>query len=368
MTVALMNAVSVLVIACPCALGLATPLAILIGTTRGASKGILIKGSDIIERAKGIDTVIFDKTGTITEGKQEVLSYKGIGISDREALRIASSLEHLSEHSISKAIVDEDSTVPIYHVDGFAACPGRGIKGTIEGKDALIGSRSFIESEGSSGSLNDVLSSEQLSWTASQEHAGATVVYLSFNKKLSGIFVVSDTVRKEARAAVDTLKKMKHDVIMITGDAAHAALAAAGEIGLDEGRVISHRSPVEKADAVKEMQREGRKVAMIGDGMNDAPALIQADVGMAMGRATDIALESSDMVLMKHDLGLVPDAIMLSKRIYAVIRQNLFWAFIYNIVALPLAVTGVLHPIAAAISMTLSSLSVVGNSVRLKRA
>jgi Cu2+-exporting ATPase len=368
MTEALMNAVSVLVIACPCALGLATPLAILIGTNRGASKGILIKGGDIIERAIKINTIIFDKTGTITEGRQGVLSYRGIGITDKEALFLASSLERLSEHSISRAIIDIDKDMQPFNVSGFAAYPGRGIKGKIEGKEALIGSRGFIESEGISGSINDALSAEQLSWVESQEHSGATVVYLSFNKKLSGIFVISDAVRKEARAAVDSLKKMRHDVIIITGDSTQAAIAAAAEVDLHKDKVIAQRLPVEKAEAIREMQKEGRKVVMIGDGINDAPALIQADVGIAMGRATDIALESADMVLMKNDLRLVPDAILLSKKIYTIIRQNLFWAFIYNIVALPLAVTGILHPIVAAISMTFSSLSVVGNSVRIKRA
>ncbi len=364
---ALMNAISVLVIACPCALGLATPLAILIGTTRGASKGILIKGGDIIERARKIDTVIFDKTGTITEGKQEVLSYRGIGITDKEALQLASSLERLSEHSISKAIVNKAQDIELFNVSAFTASAGKGIKGTIDEKEVLVGSRSFIESEGIYDSLDNVLNTEQMSWLISQEYSGVTIVYISINKKLSGVFLISDAVRSEARAAVNTLKKMKHDVMMITGDSPQAALKVAGEVDLDEEKVIAHRSPVEKAGAIREMQNEGRKVVMIGDGINDAPALIQADVGIAMGRATDIALESSDMVLMQNDLRLAPEAIVLSKRIYAIIRQNLFWAFIYNIVALPLAVTGILHPIVAAVSMTLSSLSVVGNSMRLKR-
>ncbi len=365
-TGAIMNSISVLVIACPCALGLATPLAVLMGTTKGASSGILIKGGDIIERARNIDTVVLDKTGTITESKPELVSYKEIGISDIEALRLAASLERLSEHSISKAIVNAAEEMKPYNVDEFIACPGKGVKGIIEGKEALAGSRNFIESEGIFNDLDTVLTSEMLSWVKLQEHSGNSVVYASFDKRLSGIFIISDTIRKEAGEAVEMLKKMVYDVIMITGDCIDTAVTVAGKVNLDEDKVMAQRSPVEKAEVIKSMQKEGRKVLMIGDGINDAPALIQADVGIAMGRATDIALESSDMVIMRSDLRLIPDAIILSKKTYKIIRQNLFWAFVYNIVALPLSVTGILHPIVAAVSMTLSSLSVVGNSMRLK--
>ena len=365
---ALMTAVSVLVIACPCALGLATPLAILTGTSRGASQGVLIKGGDIIERAQKSDTVVLDKTGTVTEGKQKLLSHEGIGMSADEALRLAASLERLSEHSISRAIVDAYGEMQFHKINSFTARPGGGVRGRLGGKDVLVGSRSFIESEGISGSFDAALSQSILSEAASHERAGATVVYLSLDKKLSGVFVISDTVRKESGEAVRRLKKMKHDVIMITGDSASTAAAVARRIMLDDDKVMAQRSPVEKAEEIEKMQQGGKTAVMVGDGMNDAPALIQADVGVAMGRATDIALESADIVLMTGDLRLVPYALGLTKKMYAVIRQNLFWAFFYNIVALPLAVTGVLHPIVAAISMTLSSLSVVGNSMRLKRA
>ena len=364
---ALMTAVSVLVIACPCALGLATPLAILIGTTRGASKGVLIKGGDIIERAQKCDTVVLDKTGTVTEGKQKLASYHGIGIPDEEALRLAASIELLSEHSISRAIVDAGEEMQFHAIEGFTASPGMGITGRIRGKDVLVGSRSFIESRGLVSSLDQALSPELLSEAKSWEQAGSTVVYLSFDNTLSGVFIICDTIRKESGEAVNRLKKMNHDVIMITGDSVSTAAAVARTIMLDEDRVMAQRSPVEKAEEIQRLQQDGRTVIMVGDGMNDAPALIQADVGVAMGRATDIALESADIVLITNDLRRVPDAIGLSKRMYAIIKQNLFWAFIYNIVALPLAVTGALHPIVAAISMTLSSLSVVGNSMRLKR-
>jgi Cu2+-exporting ATPase len=365
-TTALMNAVSVLVIACPCALGLATPLAILLGTTRGASKGILIKGGDIVETAKEIDTVVLDKTGTITEGKQELLSYRGIGISDYEALRFAASLERLSEHPISKAIVSFNEDILSYDVSGFVAMPGRGVKGFVKGREVRAGSRHFIGEDGPRP--DSVLDAESLSWLESQERSGATLVFLSVDRVLSGIFVISDSVRTEAREAVEGLLEMKYNVFIVTGDSAYAASRVAGEVNLNEGNVMAGRSPVEKVGIIEEMQKKGKKVAMVGDGINDAPALTQASLGIAMGRATDIALESADMVLMKNDLRLVSAAVGLSRKTYAIIKQNLFWAFVYNMIVLPLAVAGLMHPIIAAISMTLSSLSIVGNSLRLKRA
>jgi len=363
LTGAVMNSVSVIVIACPCALGLATPLAILPGTTRGASKGIFIKGGDVIERAKDINTIVLDKTGTITEGKPELAAFKGIEISDNEALSLASSLERLSEHSIGKAIVTGGSGRQTYIVSDFAAYPGKGVKGNINGKAAFIGNKTFIESE----CVDDMLSGELLSWVNAEEDSGRTAVYLSYDGKIAGIFIISDTIRGEARETVKEIKKTGSGVVMITGDNKKAALSVAKEIGISEDKVKAQKSPAEKAEEIIRMQGRGRRVMMIGDGINDAPALVQADVGIAMGRATDIALESADIVLMRNDLRMIPETLRLSKATYSVIRQNLFWAFVYNIVAVPLAVTGMLHPIFAAISMTLSSLSVVGNSMRLKR-
>jgi Cu2+-exporting ATPase len=367
LTQAMMNAVSVIVIACPCALGLATPLAVLIGTTKGASKGILIKGGDIIEKAKNIDTIILDKTGTITEGKPHLALYKGIGVPDDEALCLAYSMEQLSEHSIAKAIINAGRSITPYNVTDFAARPGKGTSGMINGKPALIGSRSFIESELSIDNLESRIGRELMSQISTWEAAGSTVVYLAYDGRLCGVFVISDEVRAEAKEAVEAMIKAGYDVMMITGDGKDTAFAVAGAIGLSKDKVMARNSPIEKAGAIKAMQKEGRAVMMVGDGINDAPALVQADVGMAMGRATDIALESADMVLMRSNLNLVTEAVGLSKQTYRVIKQNLFWAFIYNLIALPLAVMGLLHPIVAAISMTLSSLSVVGNSVRLKR-
>lgn len=362
---AIMNSVSVLVIACPCALGLATPLAILIGTTSGASKGILIKGGDIIERSKGIDKVVLDKTGTVTEGRPLLKSYKGIGCSDEDALRLASSLERLSEHSISKAIVDA-SEVDSLTVSEFKAEPGKGIQGKIDGKDVLVGNRNFIEAKGIFKGVENELGPELFLQADFEEMSGSTVVYLSYDKRLAGIFVIADSIRKEAGEVIRNLIGSGYDVMMMTGDNRKAALSVASKIGLKADMVRAEVSPVEKAEIIKELQQQGRKVLMAGDGINDAPALVQADVGIAMGRATDIALESADMVLMRNDLRLIPEALKLSGRTYSVIKQNLFWAFIYNMAAIPLAIAGLLHPIMAAVAMTFSSLSVVGNSMRLK--
>ena len=360
---ALMNSVSVLVIACPCALGLATPLAILTGTTRSASKGVLIKGGDIIERAKDIDTIVLDKTGTITEGRPELTGFKGVGVPDNEALRLASSLERLSEHSIGRAIVNAGEGIEPYSVSDFTAYPGKGVKGYIKGKAALVGNRRFIKSEG----IERTLREELLSWAQTGEDSGHTVVYLSYDRRIAGIFLISDTIREEALEAVKKIREITGNVIMITGDNRKTAVSVAEDVGISASNVMSQKTPTEKAEEIIRLQGRGRRVMMAGDGINDAPALVQADVGIAMGRATDIALESADIVLMRDDLRLIPEALRLSRKSYRIIRQNLFWAFVYNIIALPLAVTGMLHPIVAAISMTLSSLSVVGNSMRLKR-
>jgi P-type Cu2+ transporter len=359
-SVAVMNAVSVLVIACPCALGLATPLAILIGTTYGASRGILMKGGDVIERAKNIDTVVFDKTGTITEGKPSLIDFHGIGRSDTEALRLAASLERFSEHSIGKAITAAEGSYAYEEVTAFSVLPGKGIRGFIAGKETLLGSRELVEREGIGRSMDN----GEIAFAASREADGATVVYLTYDGKPAGTFAVSDPPRSEAAEAVKILKRRGFEIVMITGDAIATADAVAKTVGIE--RVQAKQSPVQKAEQVGKMRAGGKHCAMIGDGINDAPALVEAEVGIAMGRATDIALESADMVLMRSDLRLVPQALRLAKKTFSIIRQNLFWAFFYNAVAIPLAIAGVLHPIMAAAAMALSSLSVVGNSLRAR--
>ena len=352
---AVMNAVSVLVIACPCALGLATPLAILVGTTSGAARGILIKGGDVIERAKDIDTVILDKTGTVTEGRPTLAFFRGVGMDDDEALRLAASLERLSEHAIGKAIVAAAGESRLSDVGDFSAVPGKGIRGTIDGKPALVGSREYIGSSVGAAVPPD----ETLSLPP-----GTTIFHLAFDGRPAGIFGVSDQARPEASEAVAELERTGHGTLLLTGDARATAEAVARAVGIVN--VKARRTPVQKAGDVRDLRAEGRHIAMVGDGINDAPALIEAGVGIAMGRATDIALESADLVLMRSDLRLVPAALRLAKKTFRIIRQNLFWAFFYNVVAIPLAVAGILHPIIAAGAMALSSLSVVVNSLRAR--
>jgi P-type Cu2+ transporter len=357
---ALMNAVSVMVIACPCALGLATPLAILIGTTFGASKGILIKGGDVIERIKNVNVVVFDKTGTITEGEPSLVFSRGIGMDDADALCLAASLERFSEHSIGKAVTAAVRNCSFAEITAFTVIPGKGIRGRIAENDVLVGNREFIEAEG----IKRMLDTSEIDLASSQEGEGATVVYLAYAGKLAGIFAVSDAVRSESAKAVSLLRRHGHEIVMITGDALATAEAVARNVGITDVR--AKRSPLEKAEDIRKIHGEGKHCIMVGDGINDAPALVEAEVGIAMGRATDIALESADIVLMRSDLRLVPQALKLAKKTFSIIRQNLFWAFVYNAVAMPLAIAGFLHPIVAAGAMALSSLSVVGNSLRAR--
>ncbi len=359
---AVMNAVSVMVIACPCALGLATPLAILIGTSNGATRGILIKGGDVIEKAALVDFVVLDKTGTITEGKPVLSEAFGVGIPASEALRLALSLERCSEHSLGRAVVEAARGLDPYEVTDFSAVPGSGIRGTIHGKPALIGSKGFLESEGINITIDVSLKGEHD--LVRMESEGSTVIFLCYDGSLRGVFVVSDKVRNEAAEAVDKLKTAGLRVAMITGDNLNTAEAVAKNIGIDS--VKAQASPIEKAGEIRRMENEGSHVLMAGDGINDSPALVQATVGIAVGRATDIALESADIVVMRSDLRLVADAIALAKKTFMVIRQNIFWAFFYNIVAIPLAILGILHPVMAAGAMAFSSLSVVGNSLRAR--
>ncbi len=361
---AVMNAVSVMVIACPCALGLATPLAILIGTSNGASRGILIKGGDVIEKAASVNCAVLDKTGTITEGKPALVEFFGIGMDDNQALCIAGSLERQSEHSLGRVITETSRGLARYEVCDFKAIPGKGIRGAIEEKSALIGSREFVEAACAGQSFNALLNEQQQSLLRGIETAGSTIVYLAYDGRLSGVFAVSDQVRKEAADAVHLLRQAGLGVSMVTGDNTNTAVAVANKVGIDV--VKAGVSPVEKADEVRKMERDGLRVLMVGDGINDAPALVEAAVGVAMGRATDIALESADVVIMRSDLRLVADAVRLAKKTFTIIRQNIFWAFFYNIVVIPLAILGILHPIMAAGAMAFSSLSVVGNSLRAR--
>ncbi len=362
---ALMNAVSVMVIACPCALGLATPLAILIGTTRAATLGILIKGGDVIEKTAAVDTAVLDKTGTITRGTPALIDYFSIDAVPEEGLRLAVSLEKCSEHSVGRAILEAGRNLLPYEVSEFHVLPGKGISGMIQGAKTLIGSKAFLEADGLSSGIDTLLSGQQRERIRSLKQSGATVVYLSRAGALRAVFAVSDQPRKEAPEAVSLLKLSGLGIAMVTGDNATTATAIAKMTGIEE--VHAQMSPLEKAATVQSRQAAGLHVLMAGDGINDAPALVQASVGVAMGRgATDIALESADMVILRNDLRLIPVAVGLSRKTFSIIKQNIFWAFFYNIVAIPLAIAGVLHPIMAAAAMTFSSLSVIGNSLRAR--
>ncbi|MEI6385963.1 MAG: heavy metal translocating P-type ATPase [Spirochaetota bacterium] len=363
---ALMDAVSVLVIACPCALGLATPLAILIGTSHAASLGILIKGGDVVEKGSRIDFVVFDKTGTLTEGRPTLTYFRAAGLPEAEVLSLAASLERLSEHSLAKAVLETGRGLETRSVSDFAAVPGRGAEGRIEGMMLRIGTREFVLG-GAAVSEDAVLSDPAAaSEIEALESSGVTVFYLSVEGQIRGVFGVSDSPRPEAAEAVRSLGHMGMGVAMITGDNRGTALSIAGKVGIAE--VHAQTSPSGKAGEIGRLEAAGRRVLMVGDGINDAPALVEASIGMALGRATDVALESADIVTVRPNLALVARSIGIMKKTFSIIRQNIFWAFFYNVVAIPLALAGILHPIVAAAAMALSSLTVVGNSLRARRS
>lgn len=360
--------ISVLVIACPCALGLATPTAIMVGTGKGAENGILIKGGEALETTHKINTIVFDKTGTITEGKPTVTDVLPTGTLDADALlRLAASAEKASEHPLGQAIVNgaQAKGLALLAVDGFQSITGQGIEATIGGQRVLAGNRKLMEEQNISLAAGEA-ASDRLAGE------GKTPMYVAVDGKLSGIVAVADVVKASSRAAIESLHALGIEVAMITGDNRKTADAIARQVGID--RVLAEVLPQDKANEVKKLQAEGRKVAMVGDGINDAPALAQADVGIAIGSGTDVAMESADIVLMRSDLRDVPTAIELSKRTIRNIKQNLFWAFGYNVIGIPIA-AGVLHlfggpllnPIFAAAAMSLSSVSVLTNALRLKR-
>lgn len=359
--------ISVLVIACPCALGLATPTAIMVGTGKGAEHGILIKGGEALETAHKIQTVVLDKTGTITEGKPVVTDILTTeGIDKTELLRFSASAEKGSEHPLGEAIVNmaEQENLDLTKADSFEAIPGKGIEVVIQGKKILLGNRKLMNDR------NIEITLENESDRLAEE--GKTPMYVAIDNKLAGIIAVADVMKPGSRKAIEALKRMGIEVAMITGDNRRTAEAVARQAGID--RVLAEVLPQDKASEVKKLQGEGRKVAMVGDGINDAPALAQADIGIAIGSGTDVAMESADIVLMRSDLMDVPAAIQLSKQTIRNIKQNLFWAFAYNTAGIPIA-AGLLHvfggpllnPMIAAAAMAFSSVSVVTNALRLKK-
>ena len=360
--------ISILVIACPCALGLATPTAIMVGTGKGAENGILIKGGEALETAHKINTIVFDKTGTITEGKPTVTDVLTSGGTDSDTLlQITASAEKGSEHPLGQAIVQgaQDKGLEFLKMDSFEAVTGRGIEGSINAQVILAGNRKLMEERNIS-----LTGWEEASDRLAEE--GKTPMYVAIDGALAGIIAVADVVKQSSRAAIESLHSMGIEVAMITGDNKKTAAAIAREVGID--RVLAEVLPQDKSNEVKKLQSEGRKVAMVGDGINDAPALAQADIGIAIGSGTDVAMESADIVLMRSDLMDVPTAVNLSKRTIRNIKQNLFWAFGYNVIGIPIA-AGVLYlfggpllnPILAAAAMSLSSVSVLSNALRLKR-
>ncbi|MGJ7920279.1 heavy metal translocating P-type ATPase [Neobacillus sp. LXY-4] len=359
--------ISVLVIACPCALGLATPTAIMVGTGKGAEHGVLIKSGVALETAHKIKTIVFDKTGTITEGKPKVTDIVTVnGINKEHLLQIAATAEKGSEHPLGEAIVRdaEEKKLEFKKIDKFKAIPGHGIEVEIEGDTILLGNRKLMVE-----SNVDISQLEDTSGKLASE--GKTPMYIAINNSISGIIAVADTVKASSKNAIDALHKMGIEVAMITGDNRKTAEAIAKQVGIDV--VLAEVLPQDKANEVKKLQAQGKKVAMVGDGINDAPALAQADIGIAIGSGTDVAMESADVVLMRSDLMDVPTAIQLSKKTISNIKQNLFWAFGYNTLGIPVAM-GILYifggpllnPIIAAAAMSLSSVSVLLNAIRLK--
>jgi Cu+-exporting ATPase len=360
--------ISVIVIACPCALGLATPTAIMVGTGKGAENGILIKGGEALETTHKINTIVFDKTGTITEGKPEVTDILTTSVVTRERLlQIAASGEKGSEHPLGEAIVRgaEKEKLEFKKVEQFEAIPGHGIEVVIDGINVLIGNKKLMDNRNIDlqelKDSSDILAGE-----------GKTPMYVAMENKLAGIIAVADVVKESSAKAIRKLQSMGIEVAMITGDNRKTAEAIAKQVGID--RVLAEVLPQDKSNEVKKLQAEGKKVCMVGDGINDAPALVQADIGIAIGSGTDVAMESADIVLMRSDLMDVPTAINLSKSTIRNIKQNLFWAFGYNVAGIPIA-AGILHlfggpllnPIFAAAAMAFSSVSVVSNALRLKR-
>ena len=358
---ALINFVAVLIIACPCALGLATPMAIMVSSGSAAGKGILIKDATSLEIANKIDTIILDKTGTLTQGKPVVTDILG------DVLQIAASIENKSEHSLAQAIVNKakEEKINLSPVENFQAISGHGVSATLENKKILLGTRKLM----ADNKINVAAWEEKI---INLESQGKTAMILAVDNKIIGLIAVADVLKKESIEVVKVLKKNDIAVWMLTGDNERTARAIAAEVGIDN--IMSEVLPDKKSEKVRELQEQGKIVAMIGDGINDAPALTQANIGIAMGEGTDIAMESANITLMRGDLMLIPEVIGISKRTMKIIKQNLFWAFFYNIAFIPVAAGALyplfgilLNPIYAAAAMAFSSISVVLNSLRLRK-
>ncbi|MGW6573323.1 heavy metal translocating P-type ATPase [Streptomyces sp. NPDC054945] len=360
-TAAFTAAVAVLIIACPCALGLATPTALMVGTGRGAQLGILIKGPEVLESTRRVDTVVLDKTGTVTTGRMTLAGvFTAAGVEERELLRLAGSLEHASEHPIARAVAtgaaERAGSLPV--PESFENVAGLGVLGVVDGHAVLVGRERLLADW--SIDLPAALAEAK----AAAEAAGSTAVLVAWDGAARGVLTVADAVKETSAEAVSRLRALGLTPVLLTGDNQAVAATVAREVGIDE--VIAEVLPQDKVDVVRRLQAEGRTVAMVGDGVNDAAALAQADLGLAMGTGTDAAIEAGDLTLVRGDLRVAADAIRLSRRTLATIKGNLFWAFGYNVAALPLAAAGLLNPMIAGAAMAFSSVFVVTNSLRLR--
>jgi Cu+-exporting ATPase len=351
-------ALAVLIIACPCALGLATQAALVVASGRGAQLGIFIKGYQALESSRAIDTAVLDKTGTVTTGQMTVTGVLAVpGVSRRDLLRFAGAVEQASEHAVAAAVtaLAAAEAAPLAMADGFRALPGLGARGTVDGHEVTVGRATLFAA----------IPPDVAAWCREQEQAGCTTVLVSWDDAIRGALAVRDTVKPSAPAAVARLRDLGLRPVLLTGDNAATARAVAAAAGIDD--VLAEALPADKARMITELQAGGRSAAMVGDGVNDAPALAAATLGLALGSGTDVAMVAADMILLRDDLQAVPDAIALARATFTTIRRNLAWAFCYNVLAIPLAALGFLNPLVAAATMTLSSVFVVWNSLRLRR-
>lgn len=359
-TPALISAVAVLVIACPCALGLATPTAVMVGTGKGAEHGILIKGAEFLQAMRDVDTIVLDKTGTITKGEPEVTDIHAIGLNEDTLLSLVASAEQASEHPLGQAVIEEAKSrdLILYEASEFTAIPGHGIRAIVDGRRLYVGNKKLMHDQGLDLSAQ---------WEAinALESEGKTVLIAALEGRIAGFIAVADAVKESSGQAVREMQARGLEVVMITGDNRQTAETVAAQVGIEH--VLAEVLPEHKADAVERLKREGKKVAMVGDGINDAPALATADVGMAIGTGTDVAIEAADVTLMRGDLRSIVASMQLSEATMRKIKQNLGWAFIYNVLLIPVAALGLLNPILAGAAMALSSVSVVTNTLFLNR-